>query len=335
MYVADSKRLTHQGAKMMVDAAVAKARVRRDRDLLRRGRRRRASHCVRAHGRRAFSYACIPRPPRRCAPRRTSGHHGQGRGRADLDTKHALGLALAAGPERWTAMEGGSRSSSSGECIGGIGVSGGNWATDERIAREAVEAIGASCDSNTSQVGKEGVTMRTAARRLYRHGLVVGRAGRRHGAFGQARRSPPATPARPTSAQAFAAKYSCRPVASYEEMLADRSIEAIINTTPNDVHLETTLAAAAAGKHVFLDKPIANTVADGARDHARRAARPASCWRSAISAARKAISAGCGGRSTPARSAGSSTPKPTSAATGWARSISRHGAIRPPACRAA
>ena len=37
----------------------------------------------------------------------------------------------------------------------------------------------------------------------------------------------------------------------------------MINTTPNDVHLETTRAAAAAGKHVFLDKPIANTVTDG------------------------------------------------------------------------
>src|SRR6267154_4699632 len=61
----------------------------------------------------------------------------------------------------------------------------------------------------------------------------------------------------------FAAKYRCRPAASYEAMLADPKIEAIINTTPNDVHLATTRAAAAAGKHVFLDKPIANTVSDG------------------------------------------------------------------------
>src|SRR6185436_17370990 len=61
----------------------------------------------------------------------------------------------------------------------------------------------------------------------------------------------------------FAAKYRCRAAPSYEAMLADRTIEAIINTTPNDVHLATTSAAAAAGKHVFLDKPIANTVADG------------------------------------------------------------------------
>lgn len=62
---------------------------------------------------------------------------------------------------------------------------------------------------------------------------------------------------------AFAAKYKCAAAASYEALLADPSIEAIVNTTPNDVHLETTRAAAAAGKHVFLDKPIANTVSDG------------------------------------------------------------------------
>jgi predicted dehydrogenase len=63
--------------------------------------------------------------------------------------------------------------------------------------------------------------------------------------------------------RAFAAKYGCRATASYEELLADRSIDAIINTTPNNAHLETTRMAARAGKHVFLDKPIANTVADG------------------------------------------------------------------------
>lgn len=62
--------------------------------------------------------------------------------------------------------------------------------------------------------------------------------------------------------QAFAAKYGCRAAPSYEAILEDRGIEAIINTTPNNVHLETTRAAAAAGKHVFLDKPIANRVAD-------------------------------------------------------------------------
>jgi predicted dehydrogenase len=62
--------------------------------------------------------------------------------------------------------------------------------------------------------------------------------------------------------QKFAAKYRCRAARSYEEILDDRSIVAIINTTPNSVHRETTIAAARAGKHVFLDKPIANTIAD-------------------------------------------------------------------------
>ncbi len=60
----------------------------------------------------------------------------------------------------------------------------------------------------------------------------------------------------------FARKYGCRSADSYEQILDDKSIEAVINTTPNAAHLETTRAAAAAGKHVFLDKPIANTVAD-------------------------------------------------------------------------
>jgi len=62
--------------------------------------------------------------------------------------------------------------------------------------------------------------------------------------------------------RAFAAKYGCRAVPAYEAILDDRDVEAIVNTTPNEVHLETTRAAAAASKHVFLDKPIANTIAD-------------------------------------------------------------------------
>ncbi len=63
--------------------------------------------------------------------------------------------------------------------------------------------------------------------------------------------------------EAFAKKYGCKPFASYEDLLADRSVEAVVNTTPNDVHLPTTRQAAEAGKHVFLDKPIANTVSEG------------------------------------------------------------------------
>jgi predicted dehydrogenase len=61
---------------------------------------------------------------------------------------------------------------------------------------------------------------------------------------------------------AFARKYGCLAASSFESILKDKSVQGIINTTPNNAHLETTLAAARAGKHVFLDKPIANTIAD-------------------------------------------------------------------------
>jgi predicted dehydrogenase len=67
----------------------------------------------------------------------------------------------------------------------------------------------------------------------------------------------------PEKRAAFSAKYNCRAATSYDEILNDPSIEAVVNTTPNNVHLETTEAAAKAGKHVFLDKPIANTVREG------------------------------------------------------------------------
>ena len=41
-------------------------------------------------------------------------------------------------------MEGGYPIIFDGECIGGMGVSGGDWATDEKIAQAAVASIGAS-----------------------------------------------------------------------------------------------------------------------------------------------------------------------------------------------
>ena len=69
----------------------------------------------------------------------TRGAQGQ-----DLDTLHAIGLSLAAGPARWTAMEGGFPIIVAGECLGGIGVSGGDWQQDADIAKAAVSAVGAS-----------------------------------------------------------------------------------------------------------------------------------------------------------------------------------------------
>ena len=72
-------------------------------------------------------------------PTTTKGAQGQ-----ELDTLHAIGLSLAAGAGRWTAMEGGFPILIDGECVGGIGVSGGDWQQDEDIVKAAVSVIGAS-----------------------------------------------------------------------------------------------------------------------------------------------------------------------------------------------
>jgi predicted dehydrogenase len=52
---------------------------------------------------------------------------------------------------------------------------------------------------------------------------------------------------------------------SYEAMLADPQIEAIYNPLPNHLHVDLTLAAARAGKHVLCEKPIGMNAKDAAR----------------------------------------------------------------------
>ena len=63
-----------------------------------------------------------------------------------------------------------------------------------------------------------------------------------------------------------------RAYGSYEELIADPEIEAIYNPLPNHLHVPLTLQAAAAGKHVLCEKPIALTAveAEALRAAARR-----------------------------------------------------------------
>lgn len=73
---------------------------------------------------------------------------------------------------------------------------------------------------------------------------------------------------------AFAQTHRCRNLPSYDAVLADPEVEGVLLTTPHSLHTEQVAAAAAAGKHVFVDKPFALTVADGRRaTEACRAAR--------------------------------------------------------------
>ena len=62
--------------------------------------------------------------------------------------------------------------------------------------------------------------------------------------------------------ESFAAEVGCRPASSLSELLAADDVEGVLFATPHTHHLEHVRQAAAAGRHVFVEKPLTLTVAE-------------------------------------------------------------------------
>ena len=60
----------------------------------------------------------------------------------------------------------------------------------------------------------------------------------------------------------------------YEDLLADRDVQAVFIVTPTALHPEQIVAALQAGKHVFCEKPLSLELADCRRVEAEAAKRP-------------------------------------------------------------
>jgi UDP-N-acetyl-2-amino-2-deoxyglucuronate dehydrogenase len=66
----------------------------------------------------------------------------------------------------------------------------------------------------------------------------------------------------PEKANAFAEKYHVTAFTDVREMLAKSKAEAILICTPHPEHAAPTIAAAQAGAHVLVEKPLASSLAD-------------------------------------------------------------------------
>lgn len=66
----------------------------------------------------------------------------------------------------------------------------------------------------------------------------------------------------PAGQQALADEYGLRLTPNYADVLADPAVDAVVLATPHSQHAAEIIAAAQAGKHVFVEKPFTLTRAD-------------------------------------------------------------------------
>jgi predicted dehydrogenase/sugar phosphate isomerase/epimerase len=97
--------------------------------------------------------------------------------------------------------------------------------------------------------------------------VVVG-CGNIAGGYGEAMQTRPeikilgASDIDPSRAQAWVTKYGGRAYASLDEVLTDPAVEAVVNLTIQQAHIEVVTRCLKAGKHVHTEKPLAPTYAE-------------------------------------------------------------------------
>src|SRR4051812_6423814 len=60
----------------------------------------------------------------------------------------------------------------------------------------------------------------------------------------------------PSKAEEFSRLHGLSLFRRYEDLLNEKDIEAVVLATPHSLHCEQIVAAANAGKHVFVEKPL-------------------------------------------------------------------------------
>jgi len=63
----------------------------------------------------------------------------------------------------------------------------------------------------------------------------------------------------------FAERFGCQPAGTLDDAIGHPDVEGVLLVTPNDVHEEQAIACTAQGRHVFVEKPIADSAEAGER----------------------------------------------------------------------